>query len=234
METQVINDNSCIRIINDGVHLLVIKTKIRAIDTVKNELVRIDIGEGALRHIYINYADVTLPAGLADAAALRDSIKNMVDPPAIDLTSLIAALQYQNVIPPNTSVTTSAQQLNAADAQTQWMNAVRLDISGSADIQIALLANITQVLNQIKTSLNAVNDDFKYPVRVDTSVQRVVYYGFAQQDNVNTLSPSDAKWAIQKITTNGQELTYQWANGTKQFANTWDDRYNLGYKAFGG
>jgi len=143
METQIINDNSCIRVINDGTPLLISKIQIKTIDTVKNEMVRIDIGEGALRHIYIKHADVTVPAGLADAFALRDAIKEMLDGSqgAVDLSPVIKLLQtsgnsktdgINNV---KASVDTLTQQVaTSGDAQAQNLAAVKLSVDALGQI----------------------------------------------------------------------------------------------------
>lgn len=77
MPTQVINDGNVIRIINNSSVLLVQKGQIRTIDTVQGDTIRIDIGEGALHHIYVKYADVTQPV-LANVGLLRDAIKAML------------------------------------------------------------------------------------------------------------------------------------------------------------
>lgn len=76
MAIQVINDVNVIRIVNGGSVLLVHKAQVRTIDTLR-DCVRIDIGEGALHHVYIKFSEVNEPL-LANIMTLRDAIKNML------------------------------------------------------------------------------------------------------------------------------------------------------------
>lgn len=79
MPVQVYNDvsSNVIQIIRDSSKLIVHKCQIRTIDTLQGDTVRIDIGEGALHHVYVKYSEVTEPA-TADVNALRDAIKAML------------------------------------------------------------------------------------------------------------------------------------------------------------
>jgi hypothetical protein len=74
---QIFNDGACIRIENGTKILLVAKEQIKTIDTIQTNIVRIDIGEGPLKNIFINYQDVTAPV-VASANELRDLIKAML------------------------------------------------------------------------------------------------------------------------------------------------------------
>ncbi len=71
---QLFNDGAVIRIENGTKTLLVTKEQVKTIDTIQNNIVRIDIGEGPLKNIFINYQDVTNPV-VASANELRDLIK---------------------------------------------------------------------------------------------------------------------------------------------------------------
>ncbi len=77
MAFQLFNDGACIRIENGLKTMLVSKEQIKTIDTIQNNIVRIDIGEGPLKNIFINYQDVTLP-DVASADDLRDAIRQML------------------------------------------------------------------------------------------------------------------------------------------------------------
>jgi len=74
MAFQIFNDGAVIRIENGTKILLVSKEQVKTIDTIQDNIVRIDIGEGPLKNIFINYQDVTNPA-LGSANELRDLIK---------------------------------------------------------------------------------------------------------------------------------------------------------------
>ncbi|HEV8285720.1 MAG TPA: hypothetical protein VGQ09_15505 [Chitinophagaceae bacterium] len=77
MSLQIINDGACVRIQNDTAILLITKSQIKTIDTVRTDTVRLDIGEGALKNIYVRYTDVTDPV-VQNAAELKDAIKAML------------------------------------------------------------------------------------------------------------------------------------------------------------
>lgn len=74
MAFQIFNDGAVIRIENGTKTLLVTKEQVKTIDTIQNNIVRIDIGEGPLKNIFVNYQDVTNPV-VGSANELRDLIK---------------------------------------------------------------------------------------------------------------------------------------------------------------
>jgi hypothetical protein len=74
---QVMNAGSSILIQKGTKNLLVSKEQIKTIDTVHANIVRIDIGEGPLKNILINYQDVYHPA-VDSASGLRDFINGLL------------------------------------------------------------------------------------------------------------------------------------------------------------
>jgi hypothetical protein len=72
MATEIYNEGPCFRIVKNGQEFLVTKVQIKRIDTLRGSLVRIDNGEGALKHIYLDFEDVTVPQTFPDVIALRD------------------------------------------------------------------------------------------------------------------------------------------------------------------
>src|SRR4051812_3522399 len=75
--TQIINDGAVIRIEKNGKTLLVAKDQVKTIDTVHENVVRIDIGEGPLKNIFLNYQEVAEPL-VASASELSTAIKGML------------------------------------------------------------------------------------------------------------------------------------------------------------
>lgn len=75
--TEIINSGASLKIINDGASRFVMKAQIREIDIVRDTIIRIDIGEGALYNIFVDQANVTNPVstGVED---LRDKILAML------------------------------------------------------------------------------------------------------------------------------------------------------------
>lgn len=78
MATEIYNDGASLRIVNNGNVILVSKLQIKTIDTIRNDVVRIDIGEGALKNIYLKYAEVSVPNGIPDVNQLRDLLNGML------------------------------------------------------------------------------------------------------------------------------------------------------------
>jgi len=74
---QISNDGAVIRIEKNGKILLVAKDQVKTIDIVHQNIVRIDIGEGPLKNIFLNYQEVASPV-VASANELRDTIKAMM------------------------------------------------------------------------------------------------------------------------------------------------------------
>jgi hypothetical protein len=74
----VYNDGACIKIVFNGSVVQVTKAQIKTIDTIRNDTVRLDIGEGALKNIYVRLSDVNYPEGFSDVVALRNYIKDLM------------------------------------------------------------------------------------------------------------------------------------------------------------
>lgn len=78
MPIEIYNNGASLKIVNGGSVILVSKIQIKTIETIRGDVVRLDIGEGALKNIYLKYSEVTIPEGMADAAQLRDTINAML------------------------------------------------------------------------------------------------------------------------------------------------------------
>lgn len=78
MATQIIDNGASLRIVNAASVLLINKSHIKTIDTVRDNTIRLDIGSGALKNVFIKFTEVTIPAALPDVYALRDAINAML------------------------------------------------------------------------------------------------------------------------------------------------------------
>lgn len=97
MAVIIIQENgACIRIVIDGKPRNIQKTAIKEIDVIKNTIVKLDIGEGALHNVFINHPEVTEPA-TADAAALREALIAMLPTIASGAGSATEAKQDQAI-----------------------------------------------------------------------------------------------------------------------------------------
>lgn len=83
---EIFNDGSCIKIQSGQKTLVVAKEQIKTIDAVHQNIVRIDIGEGPLKNIYLNCQQVAQPL-VASAGELRDAIAVMLTSEAVEGTS---------------------------------------------------------------------------------------------------------------------------------------------------
>jgi hypothetical protein len=74
----IYDSGACIKILLNGNSFYINKAQIKTIDTIRNDSIRIDIGEGALKNVYVKLADVQYPQDMANAAAIRDYIVGLM------------------------------------------------------------------------------------------------------------------------------------------------------------
>jgi len=79
MSVQIYSYGGCIRLVTDSSVLLIAKTQVKRVEAIRDDSVKISLGEGPLNEIIIKLSDVTVPSGLVDIAALRDAIAHMLD-----------------------------------------------------------------------------------------------------------------------------------------------------------
>ena len=77
MATIIENNGGSIKITENGSSRFVLKYQVREVEIVRDTIIKIDIGQGALNNIYIDQADVTAPA-TATVEELRDLIIGML------------------------------------------------------------------------------------------------------------------------------------------------------------
>jgi hypothetical protein len=74
----IYDSGACIKIVLNGNSFYINKAQIKTIDIIRNDSIRIDIGEGALKNVYVKLADVQYPQDMANAAAIRDYIVGLM------------------------------------------------------------------------------------------------------------------------------------------------------------
>jgi hypothetical protein len=79
MPTQITSDGATLRITSENGVLLLTKSQIRTIETVRDDTVCIVVWESSLKNVYVKFSEVTQPSGCSNVAALRDAIKSMLD-----------------------------------------------------------------------------------------------------------------------------------------------------------
>src|SRR5579872_867072 len=98
MATEITNNGSSLKIVTDGSPRFILKNQIREVEVVRDTIIKIDIGQGALYNVFIDQTTVDAPVS-KDVNDLRDQI--------------IAMLQ-----------TTSAAGLATQDLQTAEINQI--------------------------------------------------------------------------------------------------------------
>ncbi len=77
MATIIENNGGSIKITENGASRFVLKYQVREVEIVRDTIIKIDIGQGALNNIYVDQADVTAPV-TATVEELRDQIIGML------------------------------------------------------------------------------------------------------------------------------------------------------------
>jgi hypothetical protein len=77
MAITIENNGASIKITEGGASRYVLKYQIREVEIVRDTIIKIDIGQGALNNIFVDQADVTVPAS-ASVEILRDLIMGML------------------------------------------------------------------------------------------------------------------------------------------------------------
>lgn len=77
MATEITNNGASLKIKNGAQVRNLMKNQIQEIVVIKTNIIKIDIGKGALYNVFIPYADVTLPV-TATPEALKDAINDML------------------------------------------------------------------------------------------------------------------------------------------------------------
>jgi len=175
LATQIINNGASLKIIADGATRNILKQQIREVSVINDTVIKIDIGQGALNNIFIDYPTVSNPV-TPNPDALVEAINTM--------------LMNTITIPPG--IATEANQ--------------QTEISKLESIRTAEL--------------------FEEPQISDEANAKTIYRGYAVPGSIT----SAAVWAVEKITSNMGVISYQWADGNKNFDKVWDNRKALTYK----
>jgi hypothetical protein len=77
MATQIINNGASLKIVVNGATRLILKNQIIEVVVVRDTIIKIDIGQGALYNIFIDQLDVTAPVSVS-VSDLRDKIMDML------------------------------------------------------------------------------------------------------------------------------------------------------------
>lgn len=162
MNVSIVNFGASIRIVTDSTVALVYKSQIRRVETVRDDSLRINAGDGPLDDILIKLADVIQPAGLPDVAALRDAVNRMCD--TANGYEEQALLFFQSFLGELTGVRQLVQLFPTAmpavlSSQQLLLNAVlaidaRLSTSGATPPATAQMVDLLTAISQTSATIS--------------------------------------------------------------------------------
>lgn len=188
MTVQIINYGAFIRISIDSSILLVAKSQVKIIEVIRDDTIRINIGEGPLKEILIRLYDVTFPAGLIDIAALRDYVSHLLDTGSkfeddalihmqSQINELIAIKQQFNVVNGSMQVDLGYQQ-----AQLNALVAIDSILTRTKEMYEKFLDNQEKQTVELKTHstyLLSINKDVN-------SIKEISAQSFTKQEEMTT------------------------------------------------
>lgn len=77
MAITIENNGASLKITEDGATRFVLKNQIREVEVVRDTIIKLDIGQGALNNIFVDQASVTAPASTS-VEDLRDQLMGML------------------------------------------------------------------------------------------------------------------------------------------------------------
>lgn len=138
MSVQIYSYGGCIRLVTDSSVLLIAKTQVKRVEAIRDDSVKISLGEGPLNEIIIKLSDVTVPSGLVDIAALRDAIAHMLD--HANLYEDEALLKLQNQVD---------QLIEIKQLINLWQGSLQIDLNFQ-QLQVNALVAINNRLLESK------------------------------------------------------------------------------------
>ena len=188
--TSIVNNGGSIKLTIGTQIRNVTKAQIIEVSVIKTNIIKIDLGKGALHNIFIPYIDVTAPV-TPNPDALREAITALITPDTSGGSAVGSA--------------TEAKQIE----------------------EIGLLTTINSSIDTMRSLVTTIDNKIFYePMLVDDGGAGLIYKGFALNPGTNAES---ALWAIQRIQKVGDVDVYTWANGNKNFTNSWLDRETISY-----
>lgn len=77
MATEIVNNGASLKITTDGEDRFILKSQIKDVNVLRDTIIKIDIGQGALNNVYVDQATVTNPVSTS-VSDLRDKILAML------------------------------------------------------------------------------------------------------------------------------------------------------------
>ena len=132
MSVQIVNSGAAIKITTNGAVRRILKSQIWEISVIKTNVIKLDLGLGALHNIYINFADVDSPV-TATPDALCDNINSMMQSlsngGSTEQNQLSELTQLQNIATALTTLNTSVQSSGSSGGNANLQNPLVIDES---------------------------------------------------------------------------------------------------------
>lgn len=120
MAIEVTDNGGSIKIKNGAQIRHIIKSHILEVSVIKGNVIKIDVGQGALQNVFIPYGDVTVPVS-PNVDSLRDTIADMLDPaaaPSGGATEANQVAEIAKLTDLNAAISELQTVVNAIDAKT--------------------------------------------------------------------------------------------------------------------
>jgi hypothetical protein len=168
MAIQIKDAGGCISISIDGNTILLNKPQVSTVEVIKDDTIRIDMGQGALKNIFIKYTDVTEPVGLANVSALRNAIRDMLVTAAGAVAGDDGCACAEMIQATTTEVINVKSSVNAGNTKLDTINQSVAVVSANigtanqllTDNQAATVLKLVDIRSEVvnaKTSINAGN-----------------------------------------------------------------------------
>ena len=118
MSIQLYSYGACIRLVTDNSVVMLAKSQVKRIEVIRQDTVKLSLGDGTLNEILVKLADVTQPAELVDVAGLRDAITHMLD----------HGNQYEDEALVNQKLQIS-QLIEIKELFNQWYSSKQIDLN---------------------------------------------------------------------------------------------------------
>jgi hypothetical protein len=119
MAIDITNNGGSIKVKNGTQVRHISKNQVLEVTVIKNTIIKIDLGKGALQNVFIDYGVVTTPV-TGNAAALRDAIADMLTPatgPTGGATEAKQVEEISKLTDLNTAIASLQTLVNTIDAK---------------------------------------------------------------------------------------------------------------------
>lgn len=225
MEISIENNLVSLEIIIGDDSRTVSKSLIREISLIRDNLLKIDIGSGIAGNIYLPLESIVSPT-FTDGNDLCEQLNDFLTQTPEQLSDQVndTFILLGDV---KQDATDTLALLGDVKQEVTDSLALISDVKQDVTDALTMLGDVQQQAADIYNLLGNVKQDtlFLMPLMRDETNLSKIYCGYAP---IGT-PQSSASWAILKIFTQSGILSYQWADGNRNFDNVWTDRATLTY-----